>query len=101
MGYATDFEFDNEMTKEHCEALHEIAEYCFDESDNGCLYSAKWYEHEEDMLKFSKLFPDELFTLSGNGEEDTDIWRKYFKNGKCQVALASITYDEFDEKLLN
>lgn len=56
--------------------------------------SCKWYEHEEEMVSISEQFPTILFILSGEGEESGDIWRKYFKNGKVQVAEAKITFDE-------
>lgn len=60
----------------------------------------KWYEHESDMLNFSKRHPDLIFILNGVGEYDNDIWRKYFKNGKIQRALAKISFDNFDESAL-
>jgi hypothetical protein len=41
-----------------------------------------WYDHEQDMKVFSVLFPDLLFTLSGDGEEQGDVWRKFFVRGK-------------------
>jgi hypothetical protein len=46
------------------------------------------------------MCPDVLFTLSGEGEESGDIWRKYYKNGKCQTTAAVIQLDDFDERLL-
>ena len=54
----------------------------------------KWYEHENNIKILSERFPSVLFTLSGEGEESGDIWKKYFLNGKCQVAKAKITFDE-------
>ena len=60
----------------------------------------KWYDHEEDMCELSKLFPNILFTLEGFGEEQGDIWREYFYNGKFQYAPATIIFDEFDENKL-
>ena len=67
---------------------------------NNDLNETKWYEHEEDMKRVSKAFPETLFILEGNGEEKGDIWRKYFKNGKVQVSKIVISFDAFDEKKL-
>ncbi len=60
----------------------------------------KWYDHESDLAFISKQYPEVLFTLSGDGEESGDIWKKYFKGGKKQVARAQIVIDEFDETKL-
>lgn len=60
----------------------------------------KWYEHSKDMKMLSAAFPDILFTLTGDGEEKGDLWVKYYKNGKEQIANAHITYEEFDETKL-
>lgn len=60
----------------------------------------KWYEHEEEMLSFSKLHPKVIFCLSGEGEESDDQWHKYFKDGKMQTCRAKITFDPYDESKL-
>lgn len=60
----------------------------------------KWYDHEKDMKVLSKKFPSVLFTLYGEGEETGDIWRKYFLNGKIQVANVKMVFEEFDENKL-
>lgn len=59
--------------------------------------SCKWYDHEEDMKEFSKKYPDMVFHLYGEGEDNTDMWYKHFKNGKMQVCPALITFDDYDE----
>lgn len=80
-------------------------------SDNSCSYGhlfqmvngsdqIKWYNHEDEMRAFSKKFPEILFILEVNGEEEGDLSIKYFKNGKMQRADAVITYAEFDESKL-
>ena len=61
---------------------------------------SKWFTHEIDLKLFSKRFPDYIFILGGEGQEAGDLWIKYFKDGKMQIALANITYDDFDEKKL-
>jgi len=60
----------------------------------------KWYEYDENMLEISRRYPDLLFILSGEGEESGDLWRNYYKNGKCQRELAKIEYGKFDPALL-
>ena len=60
----------------------------------------KWYEHTEDMRKISEKYQNVIFSLYGNGEEDGDMWVKYFMNGKVQTEEAVITYADFDPKKL-
>lgn len=60
----------------------------------------KWYEHQADLRQFSLKYPKALFVLKGNGEENDDMWIKYFKDGKCQTVKAKIVFDEFDESKL-
>ena len=60
----------------------------------------KWYEHTEDMRKISEKYQNVIFSLYGNGEEDGDMWVKYFMNGKVQTEDAVITYADFDPKKL-
>jgi len=66
------------------------------ESGEAC----KWYEHNEDMAKLSKAFPTVLFTLSGEGEENEDLWKQYWLGGKYQEAKAKIAFDKFDKSKL-
>ena len=60
----------------------------------------KWYEHDEEMLELSKHFPNVVFCLDGEGEENGDIWRTYYKNGKKQYCPAKIIFDDYDERKL-
>lgn len=62
--------------------------------------SVKWYEWEEDMRKVSELYPDYLFHLSGEGENNDDIWEATFKAGKAHIRKAEINIPPFDEKEL-
>ena len=59
-----------------------------------------WYNHEQNMAEASRNWPSLLFTLDGQGEEDDDIWRKYFRNGLVQEARAVVTYPAFNPELL-
>lgn len=63
--------------------------------------SCKWYEHEDDMKRLSKEFPEVVFQLNGEGEESGDVWVKYFKNGKMQVDKAEIKLAPFDATKLS
>ena len=60
----------------------------------------KWYDHEIDLKNFSKIFPKSLFILAGAGEENEDIWKKYFRDGKMQECSPVITFEQFDERKL-
>lgn len=62
--------------------------------------SVKWYDHETHMKKVSKAHPGITIEIAGEGEEAGDLWKKYFRDGKVQVAKAKITYDKFDPKKL-
>jgi antitoxin component YwqK of YwqJK toxin-antitoxin module len=108
VGYSTTFTLsilDGEGDKTISEIL-EIVEgefeglgYAVDENGETSE-GVNWYNHEADMHFLSKEFPDEVFVLHGEGEENDDIWYKYFKNGKKQVCHAKVTFDEYDESKL-
>lgn len=68
----------------------------FGESSDSC----KWYEHENDMRKISKAFPDILFLLEGEGEDSGDMWKEYYLDGKMQRCQAKLTFEEFDKEKL-
>lgn len=60
----------------------------------------KWYDHEIDMKNISEKYPEMVFHLHGDGEDPGDVWDKHFKNGKCQICLTKIVFDEYDESKL-
>lgn len=60
----------------------------------------KWYDHVKDMKKISLKYPDLIFHLKGEGEENIDTWYKHFKNGKMQICRAKVIYDDYDESKL-
>jgi len=63
-------------------------------SDNHTieLGEYKWYEHMEDMQTLSKKYPDNLFTLYGQGEERDDNWVAYFMQGTGYKEYAKLVY---------
>ena len=65
----------------------ESNEAIFDTTDE-----CKWYEHTYDMMNISKLFPDVIFRLRGDGEEREDMWYEYYHNGKVEECPATITF---------
>lgn len=57
----------------------------------------KWYECDNDIIAISKMFPECLFILSGDGEEEPDLWRSYYKNGLTETCYAELVYPEPSE----
>ena len=62
--------------------------------------SCKWYEYDDDMIKYSKKHPAVLFQLDGDGEHSHDFWRAFYKNGKTWASSGEVIYPEFDESML-
>lgn len=110
MGYYTDYEIgiekhnslidvtDDEFVETIVNRLNEISDYVFD--DDLTLYGAKWYDWEEHIKKLSSEFPSVLFIVDGVGEENGDVWRGYFTDGKSQIEKARIQFLPFDESKL-
>lgn len=109
MGYMTDYNFwimdfetlqdlDEGTIQEVFSELNkktEISEY------DDTSFQATWYEMEDDMIEFSKKYPDYLFEITGEGEEGTlDVWKEYFHNGKKQYCAGTIVYDELNKNEL-
>lgn len=84
-----DFSFENVDLPAWCEyiQLDELMQY-------PC--NMKWYSYAEDMEELSKLFPDYIFLLEGEGEEALDLWRAYYCNGKKQSCPAEVVYPPLD-----
>ena len=75
------------------------AKYAID--DRGwCNDQTKWYDHDDDMKKLSKMYPGWIFKLHGEGEETGDLWNKYFKDGKEQYCEGKVVYPPYDESEL-
>ena len=93
MGYCTYFTDETEpsMTEEQFAKLEAIVGFRPDFDDG-----MKWYEYKENMAQLSIYFPETLFVLHGNAEDDDDFWRGYWQNGKQFIAKAEIVYPKFD-----
>lgn len=110
MGYYTTYELSVPDPKEaeEFEKMKDVLEvldtWCPDFGNwlnrllDGDDTDAKWYDHDKDMKELTRLVPDVTFMLSGKGEEDGDLWRSYYRNGKMATYKAKITieYDDFD-----
>lgn len=73
--------------------------YIFDD-DGSPRCRAKWGDHEEMVAYLSRQYPDTLITLWGEGEDSSDLWVKYFYNGRVQREWAQIIYAPFDASRL-
>lgn len=62
--------------------------------------ATKWYSHRDDMVEFSKMFPEDVLMLHGEGEESGDIWWEFFKNGRSYRVMVEYVIPEFDESKL-
>lgn len=97
MGYYTryelnfDYGYDEEKRTKIFNRIGELSGYTYLFDDD-----VKWYDHEKDMLKLSKEYPDIVFTLNGEGEEAGDIWVAYFKDGKMVRHTAVIKLPEYN-----
>jgi hypothetical protein len=91
-----------EISTKIIKELIEFYELEYALSENGeAGESCKWYSHHQDMLLFSKKFPDVVFELHGEGEETGDLWNEYFKNGKSQIERAKIVIGTYDSSKLS
>lgn len=91
----------NDMYDKINEALRkrEVLDYALTE-DWDCADAVKWYDHDDDMIAVSKLFPDVLFCLHGEGDNNDDLWETYYLDGKKQHCGAEIIYPPFDPQKL-
>lgn len=99
MGYYTRYELTiisgDDGKTDYEKEISVLADYgnCFEDE-------IKWYNCKNDMLKFSKQHPKTTFLVQGFGEEDGDIWKCWFKNGKSFYSKAKLVFEEFDESKL-
>ena len=58
--------------------------------------SVKWYTMNDDMIKFSKCYPQIVFVVTGDGEEGDHFYRSYFLGGQSYSKKGAISYPPFD-----
>ena len=128
MGYYTSFELETKeaidikfFLQKFNECLQKNSDFCYPFKDDitkleqelkenieieksklnllsGDVY--KWYEHAEDLTLLSEKIPNITFILYGEGEERDDIWKEYFKNGKCVHVDAEIVFPDIADYAL-
>ena len=82
----------------HVSALNRLTRYGpeFFGKDGWSHDTLKWYDWETDMMDASSQMPGVLITLTGSGEDDGDIWRAYFLDGRVQCERPAIRFEPFD-----
>lgn len=65
--------------------------------NDSCI---KWYGYQDSMIEASKLFPEHIFELEGQGEEHYDTWSCRYKNGEYECIEPEIVWPTF-EKITN
>ena len=76
------------------------AKYAFTEEGNT-NDECKWYDWNKDFLRFSKIFPNNILMVHGDGEESDDIWVAYIMNGKIQRCPGKMTYEPLNLSLIS
>lgn len=98
MGYYKKEKVNDQLFREILQAFEDFLGEgeLFDE--RGITDECKWYDHQEDLVKFSKKYPKILFKLNGDGEDREDYWVLYVINGSYfkERAEIIIQYPKFD-----
>lgn len=93
-------EVDNLVIIKQLRKFSEGARWALDNDGYGSD-STKWYEYDTELKDFSKLYPDYLFTLHGDGEESEDLWKAYYMGGKSFITYVELVYEDFHESKLS
>lgn len=76
------------------------------EEHNDCFFldmeePTKWYDCHEDMVELSKKYPKAVFIMDGEGEEQGDVWRTFFFDGKHYSWQAPDPCEERDAQVFD
>lgn len=99
MGYYTHHTLtilEGDTETDHATNIGELSEY----GDSLWEEPQKWYDMDDNMIEYSKRYPDTVFELFLEGEESGDIGYTYYQNGKSQECPGIITYAPFDKSKL-
>lgn len=111
MGYYTHYTIDIVGTKDFEEKkkiikeVNEVSGYgelFHHERNNGSFdteESVKWYDWDDDVKEISAKYPELLFVILGDGEEDDDYWKCFFKAGKADMCSATVRIEYPDSKM--
>ena len=98
MGYYTDYELSvknaegkEEEIEDRIQGISGYSGLSF-----GDVYNCKWYGCFKDMEAVSLEFPNATFYVEGEGEEQGDVWKAIFKNGKNKVVKPQIVWPELE-----
>lgn len=69
--------------------------YCFDWLDS-LWEKVKGYNLEENMKEYSKKYPNKIFRIYWEWEENWDMWEEVFINGKSKREVAEIQIKKID-----
>lgn len=58
-----------------------------------------WYDVDDDMKTLSRVFPNSLFILLGNGGEDNK-WISYYCNNKVETVFGNMMFPDISDKFL-
>jgi hypothetical protein len=83
MGYYTMYSLSTDADDETLASVLQETIYGGSELLSGAFEEAhKWYDHEDDMRRISNAYKGVTFRLDGEGEDEGDKWRKWFRSGK-------------------
>jgi len=67
--------------------------------DNGqCRSECRWVNRQKELGTFSKLHPEAVIQLHGDGDSEDDNYYEYYKNGKIQICPREFYYLPYEEQ---
>lgn len=97
MGYLTYFSLQILGPQEDCDKMKAdaaaldpksedfVSAECIRELVRDEFLEAKWYDFEQDFLKWAKRYPTLLMIVNGDGEDSDDIWQLRVKGDEYEL----------------